>query len=174
MSQNEVNKSEMTDEEIRQLVAESDTGGRRPQGLSAKIVMYVALAWSMFQLWIASPLPFSLGVFVLNDTQSRAIHLAFALFLGYMLFPPLKSSPRTRIPVQDWILALLASFCAAYLYLFYAQLAARPGWDAIPAVKNQMLFEIKSPDILQPGPAALTDGAEQLHRIVMDWMARHG
>ncbi len=127
MSQNEVNKSEMTDEEIRQLVAESDTGGRRPQGLSAKIVMYVALAWSMFQLWIASPLPFSLGVFVLNDTQSRAIHLAFALFLGYMLFPPLKSSPRTRIPVQDWILALLASFCAAYLYLFYAQLAARPG-----------------------------------------------
>ena len=127
MSQNEVNKSGMTDEEIRQMVAESDTGGRRPQGLSAKIVMYVALAWSLFQMWIASPLPFSLGVFVLNDTQSRAIHLAFALFLGYMLFPPLKSSPRTRIPVQDWILALLASFCAAYLYLFYAQLAARPG-----------------------------------------------
>ena len=43
MSQNEVNKSGMTDEEIRQMVAESDTGGRRPQGLSAKIVMYVAL-----------------------------------------------------------------------------------------------------------------------------------
>ena len=89
--------------------------------------MYVALAWSLFQMWIASPLPFSLGVFVLNDTQSRAIHLAFAMFLGYMLFPPLKSSPRTRIPVQDWVLALLASFCAAYLYLFYAELAARPG-----------------------------------------------
>ena len=116
MSQNEVNKSGMTDEEIRQMVAESDTGGRRPQGLSARIAMYVALAWSMFQLWIASPLPFSLGVFVLNDTQSRAIHLAFALFLGYMLFPPLKSSPRTRIPVQDWALALIGAFCAAYLY----------------------------------------------------------
>ena len=127
MSQNEVKKSDISDEEIRQLVAESDTGGRRPQGLSAKIVMHVALAWSMFQLWIASPLPFSLGVFVLNDTQSRAIHLAFAMFLGYMLFPPLKSSPRTRIPVQDWILALLGAFCAAYLYLFYAELAARPG-----------------------------------------------
>ena len=49
------------------------------------------------------------------------------MFLGYMLFPPLKSSPRTRIPVQDWILALLGAFCAAYLYLFYAELAARPG-----------------------------------------------
>ena len=127
MSQNEVNTSGMTDEEIRQMVAESDTGGRRPQGLSARIAMYVALAWSMFQLWIASPLPFSLGVFVLNDTQSRAIHLAFALFLGYLLFPPLKSSPRTRIPVQDWILALLGAFCAAYLYIFYAELAQRPG-----------------------------------------------
>jgi TRAP transporter 4TM/12TM fusion protein len=127
VSENEVKQSEMTDEEIRQLVAEADTGGRRPAGLSAKIVMYTALAWSLFQLWIASPLPFSLGVFVLNDTQSRSIHLAFAMFLGYMLFPPLKSSPRTRIPVQDWVLGLVGAFCAAYLFLFYAQLAARPG-----------------------------------------------
>ncbi len=127
MSENEDKKSGMTDDEIRQMVAESDTGGRRPSGLTAKIVMYTAMAWSMFQLWIASPLPFSLGIFVLNDTQSRSIHLAFAMFLGYMLFPPLKSSPRTRIPVQDWVLALLGVFCGAYLFLFYAQLAARPG-----------------------------------------------
>ncbi len=117
----------MSDEEIRQLVAESDTGGRRPSGLTAKIVTYVALAWSMFQLWIASPLPFSLGVFVLNDTQSRSIHLAFAMFLGYMLFPPLKHSPRTRIPIQDWILGIAGAFCAAYLFIFYAELATRPG-----------------------------------------------
>jgi TRAP transporter 4TM/12TM fusion protein len=120
-------QSEMTEEEIRQLVADVDTGGRKPTGLAAKVVMYVALAWSLFQLWIASPLPFSLGIFVLNDTESRAIHLAFAMFLGYMLFPPLKSSPRHRIPVQDWILALLGAFCAAYLFIFYAQLSARPG-----------------------------------------------
>ena len=92
------------------MVAESDTGGRRPSGLAAKIVMYTAMAWSLFQMWIASPLPFAFGVFVLNDTQSRSIHLAFAMFLGYMLFPPLASSPRTRIPVQDWILALLGAF----------------------------------------------------------------
>ena len=127
MSEIEVKKPEMTDEEIRQMVAESDTGGRRPSGLPAKIVMYTALAWSMFQLWIASPLPFAFGIFVLNDTESRAIHLAFAMFLGYMLFPPLKSSPRTRIPVQDWVLGLVGAFCGAYLFLFYAQLAARPG-----------------------------------------------
>ena len=127
MSQEEIKKSELSDDEIRQMVAESDTGGRRPSGLAAKIVMYTAMAWSLFQMWIASPLPFAFGVFVLNDTQSRSIHLAFAMFLGYMLFPPLASSPRTRIPVQDWILALLGAFCGAYLYLFYAELAARPG-----------------------------------------------
>ncbi len=54
------------------------------------------------------------------------------------------------------------------------RVAARPGWQAVPAVRDGQLFEIKSADILQPGPAALTDGVEQLHRIVRDWSARHG
>jgi iron complex transport system substrate-binding protein len=51
--------------------------------------------------------------------------------------------------------------------------AARPGWQDVAAVRERQLFEIKSADILQPGPAALTDGVAQLHRIVMDWSARH-
>jgi len=50
----------------------------------------------------------------------------------------------------------------------------RPGWQEVAAVRDAQLFEIKSPDILQPGPAALTDGVEQLHRIVMGWSERHG
>ena len=50
-----------------------------------------------------------------------------------------------------------------------AQLTARPGWDAIPAVKNQMLFEIKSPDILSPGPAAITHGLRQISDIIAQW-----
>jgi iron complex transport system substrate-binding protein len=49
------------------------------------------------------------------------------------------------------------------------KVAARVGWENVNAVKNGQLFEIKSCDILQPGPAALTDGVEQLHRIIMDW-----
>jgi iron complex transport system substrate-binding protein len=52
--------------------------------------------------------------------------------------------------------------------------AARPGWQDVNAVKNSQLFEIKSADILQPGPAALTDGVAQLHRIIQEWSARHG
>jgi iron complex transport system substrate-binding protein len=47
--------------------------------------------------------------------------------------------------------------------------AARPGWENVAAIRNKQLFEIKSSEILQPGPAALTDGVEKLHRIVMDW-----
>ena len=54
------------------------------------------------------------------------------------------------------------------------KVAARPGWQDVAAVRNKQLFEIKSADILQPGPAALTDGVAQLHRIVMDWSAVHG
>lgn len=54
------------------------------------------------------------------------------------------------------------------------KLAARPGWSAINAVKNNQLFEIKSVDILQPGPAALEDGLKQLHAIVKNWSDTYG
>jgi iron complex transport system substrate-binding protein len=54
------------------------------------------------------------------------------------------------------------------------KVAQRPGWAQVNAVRDGQLFEIKSADILQPGPAALTDGVEQLHRIVMDWSRDHG
>ena len=49
------------------------------------------------------------------------------------------------------------------------KVAARDGWQNVKAVQHKQLFEIKSPDILQPGPASLTDGLAQLHRIIMDW-----
>ena len=52
------------------------------------------------------------------------------------------------------------------------RVAARPGWDAIPAVRAGELHEVKSPLILQPGPAALTDGLDALHRIVTRWAER--
>ena len=54
------------------------------------------------------------------------------------------------------------------------KVAARAGWGEVNAVKNKQLFEIKSADILQPGPGALTDGVAQMHRIVMRWSELHG
>jgi TRAP transporter 4TM/12TM fusion protein len=117
----------LTAADLEQLVAEADTGGRKPSGLSAQILLWVALAWSLFQLWYASPLPFVLGYGVLNDTEARSIHLGFALFLAFTAYPALKSSPRKRIPMQDWVLAILGAFAGSYLFLFYDQLAMRPG-----------------------------------------------
>lgn len=52
------------------------------------------------------------------------------------------------------------------------QLAARAGWDAVPAVRDRELHEIKSPLILQPGPAALTDGLDAIHKVLRQWSTR--
>ncbi|APV52523.1 C4-dicarboxylate ABC transporter [Betaproteobacteria bacterium GR16-43] len=114
-------------EELQQLVAESDTGGRKPTGFTGGLIFWVAVAWSAFQLWYASPLPFTFGVGILNDTEARSLHLAIALFLGYLCYPPTKRASRTQVPWFDWVFALVACFCAAYFILFYADLATRPG-----------------------------------------------
>ncbi len=115
------------DEELETMVASADTGARKPTGITARLLVSVAALWSLFQLWIASPLPYALGFGVFNATQARSIHLAFAVFLGFMAFPALKRSPRDRVPLTDWLLALAGAFCAAYIYIFYAELAGRPG-----------------------------------------------
>lgn len=54
------------------------------------------------------------------------------------------------------------------------QVAARAGWEGVPAIRDGELHEVKSPLILQPGPAALTDGLAALRRIIHDWSVRHG
>ncbi|HDZ55123.1 MAG TPA: TRAP transporter fused permease subunit [Pseudomonas xinjiangensis] len=120
-------KREDLDSELEDLVSSSDTGARKPKGATGKILVSIAALWSLFQLWIASPLPYLVGFGVFNSTQSRSIHLAFAVFLGFMAFPAFKRSPRDRVPIADWILALVATFCAAYLFIFYTDLASRPG-----------------------------------------------
>jgi iron complex transport system substrate-binding protein len=53
------------------------------------------------------------------------------------------------------------------------RVASRDGWQSVKAVQYGQLHEIKSPDILQPGPASLTDGLAQLHRIIMQWAHRY-
>ncbi len=116
------------DDNVEDMVADVDTGGRNPKGtISKNVLFFIPLAWTIFQLWYASPLPFMLNIFVINDTEARAIHLAFAMFLAYTAFPTFKSSPKRRIPIQDWIIAFVAAFCAAYIYIYYTELSDRPG-----------------------------------------------
>ena len=127
MMSNQLSDARVPDVDVSQLVAENDLGGRTPGPLLTRMLVMLAIAWSAFQLWIASPLPYSTGWFVFNDTESRSIHLGFALLLAYLSYPAFKRSPRDRIPVTDWVLALVAAFCGLYLFIFYRDLAERPG-----------------------------------------------
>src|SRR5574341_195714 len=106
--------------ELQQLVAESDTGGRKAGGFTGGLIFAVAVAWSLFQLWYASPLPFEVGWGVLNDTEARSLHLGIALFLGFLCFPMRKSQMK-HIPAYDWLLALAGAFAGMYFILFYAE-----------------------------------------------------
>lgn len=113
--------------DVQQLLQDNDLGGRQPDPQMARLIAGVALVWSVFQLWIASPLPFEWGVGVFNNTESRAIHLAFAVFLAFLAYPAGKRSPRDHVPLGDVIAALVAAACASYLFTFYGDLATRPG-----------------------------------------------
>ncbi|MCZ4255303.1 TRAP transporter permease [Sulfitobacter sp. PR48] len=152
--------------ELDELVASSDTGGRSVGGPIGTLLMLVALAWSLFQLYIASPF----GLF--NDTLARSIHLGFAVFLGIMAFPAARTkfqvalgiivplalaalfmvaakqgiatwwiplpaigvaatvilgSPKDRVPIWEWALAIIGALAALYLFLFYREIANRVG-----------------------------------------------
>ncbi|HAS6051684.1 TRAP transporter permease [Vibrio vulnificus] len=131
-------------QDVQEMVAQADTGARNPAGLQGLILWFVPLCWSLFQLWYASPLPFIFDFAVLNDTQARAVHLTFAIFLAFTAYPALKSSPREHIPALDWVLALLGSFSASYIYIFYTELAGRSGapttMDVVVAVTGMVLL----------------------------------
>nr|WP_067293639.1 TRAP transporter permease [Marinobacterium profundum] len=125
-------QSKIDDQKLQEMVAANDTGARIPEGWQGKLLLGTALLWSLFQLWIASPLPFydwpmigSFGVF--NDTEVRAIHLGFAVFLAFTAYPAFSHSPRRRVPISDMVLSAIAAFCASYIFLFYDQLVGRPG-----------------------------------------------
>jgi len=110
------------------MIAEADTGGRTPSdAFGQKALWYIPLVWAIYQLWISSPLPFILGIGVWNDTQTRAIHLGFAVLLAFIAFPAGKSSPRNHIPHLTWAIAILGAIAASYLWWDYRGVADRTG-----------------------------------------------
>ncbi|ULB12013.1 TRAP transporter permease [Cereibacter azotoformans] len=115
-----------TDEELQDLVASTDSGGRNPSNrIVAILIATTAFLWSLFQLWIAQPqLWFGQYLPVLNSSQTRPVHLAFAMLLAFLAYPALKSSPRDRVPILDWVLAIAGAGCAFYVFLFSRELAA--------------------------------------------------
>ena len=130
--------------DLQQLVAEADTGGRKPGGSAGRLIYAVAIAWSLFQIWYASPLPYILGFGIFGDTEARAFHLSFALFLAFAAYPAFVSSPRNRVPLVDWLLAAAGICAVLYLVVFYRDIAMRPGLptqgDILAAVVGVVLL----------------------------------
>ncbi|MCZ4093913.1 TRAP transporter fused permease subunit [Ensifer psoraleae] len=89
-------------------------------------MLWTAVAWSLFQLWYASPLPFVFGFGVLNDTEARAIHLGFALFLTFLAYPALKDRRATGCRSLIGCSPRSAPLPAPSFF-FYDVLSGRPG-----------------------------------------------
>ncbi len=119
------NTDGLSQAEIDALVAAADTGGRTPSGPVAMFIMLVALSWSLFQLWIASPLPFMLGFGIFNDTEARSFHLAFAVFLAFAAYPAARGMFQTG-------LAVAVPVVLSFMFI-YGSRADDPIWW-IPAV----------------------------------------
>ncbi|MCK8515608.1 TRAP transporter permease [Methylonatrum kenyense] len=127
----------------------------RGNPLSVRLLTLIALCWSLFQLWIASPLPYALGWGVVSETEARSVHLAFALLLAFALYPGRRgrSGPATGMP----LLSLLLLGSALVLLLFSAwALFAGTAW---------MPWLALSATCLLIGCSQLTSGASRLPRL---------
>jgi TRAP transporter 4TM/12TM fusion protein len=126
MSDKNVKGQPLSEEELQELVAASDAGSRNPAGAVGMLLATLAVIWSLFQVILASPVSFYIlpGDLINN---SRQIHLAFAIFLAFMAYPALKNSPRHYIPLQDWILGIVATFIALYGFIFYQKIVDSGG-----------------------------------------------
>ena len=97
---------------------------RNLSGLHLKVVASIAIIWSLFQLWYASPFPFMFGFGLFKGLPARAIHLGFALLLAFLIFP---MSKKGKISFIDILLACAAFFACIYIYFFYDQIVDRGG-----------------------------------------------
>ena len=131
-------KGGLTQAELDELVASSDTGGRSPSGPVGTFIVAVALVWSLFQLWIASPIPFIVGWGVFNDTEARSIHLAFALFLAFAAYP----AARTRAQMG---LALVVPIVLTFLFIYGAKAGVPVWWIPIPGILLLAAIYLGSP-----------------------------
>jgi len=109
---------------IQDKISEDLSPTRNLTGLHLKIVASIAILWTVFQLWIASPFPFIFNFGMINGLPARAIHLGFALTLTFLIYP---ISRGKKISIIDILISLIAAFCCLYIYFFYDQIINRGG-----------------------------------------------
>ena len=119
-------KVHVTPDELKNI---DDEGGvkRNLSGFQLKLVAGIAICWTLFQLWYASPLPFILNFGIFIDLPARAIHLAFALVLCFLIYPSNKSKTDQPIKIYDYIFIGLSILATFYIVIDYEGLVNRQG-----------------------------------------------
>ena len=109
---------------IKNKISEDLSPTKNITGFHLKVVSAIAIIWSLFQLWYASPFPFMLNFGMFKGLPARAIHLGFALTLAFLIYPVAKGK---KISFFDIIISFVGAFSCLYIYFFYDQLVERGG-----------------------------------------------
>ena len=109
---------------IKDKIQEDISPTRNLSGIHLKIVFGIAILWTFFQLWYASPFPFWFNFGMFKGLPARAIHLGFALTLTFLIFPIARGK---KISFFDILISIVAAFCCLYIYFFYDDLVNRGG-----------------------------------------------
>ena len=112
------------DKKIENKIKEDLSPTRNLSGFHLKLVAIIAITWSLFQLWYASPFPFWLNFGMFKGLPARAIHLGFALLLAFLIFPYARGK---KVNFIDILIAITGAVCCLYIYVFYDQLVDRGG-----------------------------------------------
>jgi TRAP transporter 4TM/12TM fusion protein len=109
---------------IKEKISEDLSPTKNLSGLHLKIVASIAIMWTLFQLWYASPFPFWFNFGMFKGLPARAIHLGFALTLTFLIYP---ISRGKKISIIDILISLISALCCLYIYFFYDQIINRGG-----------------------------------------------
>ena len=116
--------SQSFSEKVKDKINEDLSPTKNLTGLHLKVVAAIAIIWSLFQLWYASPFPFIFNFGMFKGLPARAIHLGFALTLAFLIYPFVKGK---KISVFDILISFVGAFSCFYIYFFYDQLVDRGG-----------------------------------------------
>ncbi|MDA9646258.1 TRAP transporter permease [Candidatus Pelagibacter sp.] len=116
--------SQNISDKVNNKIKEDLSPTRNLTGVHLKIVASIAIIWSLFQLWYASPFPFWFNIGMFKGLPARAIHLGFALTLAFLIYPTFKGK---KISIIDIIISFVGALCCLYIYFFYDQLVDRGG-----------------------------------------------
>ena len=143
---------------IKDKIQEDISPTRNLSGFHLKVVFGIAILWTLFQLWYASPFPFWLNFGMFKGLPARAIHLGFALTLTFLIFPMVRGK---KISAFDILISIVAAFCCLYIYFFYDDLVNRGG---ILLVKE--IFGFKVPVELIIGAIGISILLEATRRAI--------